>query len=343
MTDSENKLSVEDSFGDEDMVLLGTGCCGFIGSAFCNYWFSRNRFKLFINLDAMHYCANENNIREEVRNNPKYVFIKGNVGNAELVSHILTTYKVTHIIHFAARSFVGASFEDSLSFTYDNIVATHVLLECVRKYGKIKRLINIDSDESYGPSSILHMTVDKKTEQSVLQPTTPYAVSKAAAGLIAQTYYHSFKVPIIITRGNNVYGSLFGISAQYPEKVIPKFIKLLKEGKKITIEGDGSAVRAFLHIYDTVRAFETILIKGEIGHIYNIGCEEDAEYSILDVAKILIKYIKKTEDYDQWIEYIPDRPYQDARYYITNQKLKDLGWNITIKFENGLREMIDLV
>jgi dTDP-glucose 4,6-dehydratase len=342
MTDSESKSTNENTFDDADMVLLGTGCCGFIGSAFCNYWFSKNNLKLFINLDAMHYCANENNIKKEIRNSPKYLFVKGNTGNADLVTHILNTYKVTHVIHFAARSYVGDSFENSLAFTQDNIVGTHVLLECMRKYGKIVKAIIVDSDESFGESR-KHILEEKKTEESKLAPTTPYAVSKAAAGLIAQTYYHSFKMPLVITRGNNVFGSLYNISAQYPEKLIPKFIKLLKEGKKLTIEGDGSAMRAFLHIYDTVRAFEIILKNGKIGNIYNIGCDEDAEYSVLEVARILIRMIKKTEDYEQWIEYISDRPYQDARYYITNQKLKDLGWNITIKFEDGLRDMINLV
>ena len=157
-----------------------------------------------------------------------------------------------------------------------------------------------------------------KTEHSVLCPTNPYAATKAGAELIAQAYYHSFKMPIIITRGNNVYGP-----NQYPEKVIPRFIKLLKEDKKVTIQGDGSCVRAFLHAEDTARAFELILEKGEVGEIYNIGCDENMEYSILEVAKILIKMIKgENVIIDDWIEYVKDRPFNDKRYYISNQKLK---------------------
>ena len=142
-------------------------------------------------------------------------------------------------------------------------------------------------------------------------------------------------MPIIITRGNNVYGP-----NQYPEKLIPKFIKLLKEDKKVTIQGDGSVVRAFLHAYDTARAFEIILENGVLGEIYNIGCDNGMEYTVLEVAKMLIKLIKNTENYNEWIEYIPDRPFNDKRYYISNQKLKDLGWDIKVKFEEGLERLV---
>ena len=127
---------------------------------------------------------------------------------------------------------------------------------------------------------------------------------------------------------------------QYPEKIIPLFIKQLKEGNKVTIQGNGTAVRAFLHAYDTAKAFECILEKGSIGEIYNIGCDNNMEYSVMDIAKILIKLIKNTEKYDEWIEYIEDRPFNDQRYYISNQKLRDLGWNIEISLMNGLNELI---
>jgi dTDP-glucose 4,6-dehydratase/UDP-glucose 4,6-dehydratase len=170
-----------------------------------------------------------------------------------------------------------------------------------------------------------------------LCPTNPYAATKAGAELIAQSYAHSYKMPIIITRGNNVFGP-----NQYPEKLIPLFIKLLREGKKVTIQGSGSSVRAFLHAYDTASAFECILEKGTIGEIYNIGCDPNMEYSVIDVAKMLIKMIKNTESYDDWIEYIEDRPYNDQRYYISNQKLKSLGWSITVDFRDGLTDLIRL-
>jgi len=183
---------------------------------------------------------------------------------------------------------------------------------------------------------MLDINESQKTENSILCPTNPYAATKAGAELIAQSYNHSFNMPIIITRGNNVYGP-----NQYPEKVIPKFIKQLKENKKITIQGDGSCVRAFLHSYDTARAFQIILEKGLIGEIYNIGCDEGAEYSILELSKILIKKIHKTEKYENWITYIEDRPFNDKRYYISNEKLKKIGWKIEKKFSKSIDQLIN--
>ena len=123
-------------------------------------------------------------------------------------------------------------------------------------------------------------------------------------------------------------------------KLIAVLKTLLKEDKKVTIQGDGSNVRAFLHSYDTARAFECILNKGNIGEIYNIGCDEGMEYSVLEVAKILIKMMKNTENYDDWIQYIPDRPFNDKRYYISNMKVRNLGWDIKIKFIDGLKDLV---
>ena len=313
--------------------LLITGGAGFIGSNFINYIFPKNKYRL-INLDAMYYCANENNINEDIRLNPNYHFFKGNNSNYDLVNYILKTFDIEYVINFAAQSHVQTSFNDSIQYTKDNILGTHTLLECCRKYGKIKKFIHVSTDEVYG-ESMINTNEEQKTEHSILCPTNPYAATKAGAELIAQSYNHSFDFPVIITRGNNVYGP-----NQYPEKLIPKFIKLLKENKKVTIQGDGSCLRAFLHSYDTSTAFENILEKGKIGEIYNIGCDEGMEYSVLDVAKILIKKIKREENYENWIEYIEDRPFNDKRYYISNQKLKDLGWNIEINFEDGINELI---
>jgi dTDP-glucose 4,6-dehydratase len=282
----------------------------------------------------MYYCANETNVDKSIRESEKYKLVKGNLCDSDLVDHILREYNITHVIHFAAQSHVQNSFDDSLTFTKDNILGTHILLESCRKYGNIQRFIHVSTDEVYGESM---NSVDEKhkTEHSVLCPTNPYAATKAGAELIAQSYNHSYKMPIIITRGNNVYGP-----NQYPEKLIPRFINLLKGDKKVTIQGKGTTVRAFLHAYDTATAFETILEKGKVGEIYNIGCDEGMEYSVMDVAKILIKMTKNTDDYDKWIEYIEDRPFNDQRYYISNQKLKDLGWNIHKNFEIELKYLL---
>jgi len=319
-------------------TLLVTGGAGFIGSNFINS-FCRNYPEIqLINLDALYYCGDETNIDEKIRNSTNYKFIHGNLQSYELLKYIFTNHEITHIIHFAAQSHVDNSFTDSLQYTKDNILGTHNLLEISRLHCKnLQKFIHVSTDEVYG-ESMNFIDEQHKTEQSVLCPTNPYAATKAGAELIAQSFHHSFNMPIIITRGNNVYGP-----NQYPEKLIPKFINLLKENKKVTIQGDGTCVRAFLHSVDTANAFETILLNGKLGEIYNIGCDNHMEYSVLDVAKLLIRKIQKTENYDQWIEYVEDRPFNDKRYYISNQKLKDLGWNVTVDFNDGLDKLIGYI
>jgi dTDP-glucose 4,6-dehydratase len=313
--------------------LLVTGGCGFIGSNFINYYAPRTEMQI-INFDAMRYCANENNVTEEIRRSTRYHLVRGDLCNFDLVRQVLEQYNITHVVHFAAQSHVQASFEDSLQFTHDNVLGTHTLLEACRRRGGIIRFVHVSTDEVYG-ESMLHADEASKTEHSVLCPSNPYAATKAGAELIAQSYYHSFHMPIIITRGNNVYGP-----NQYPEKLIPRFIQQLKSDRPVTIQGDGSCVRAFLHAYDTARAFEVVLERGTVGEIYNIGCDEGMEYSVREIAHHLIREIKKTNDYDRWITYIPDRPFNDKRYYISNQKIKDLGWTITIPFETGIKDLI---
>jgi len=314
--------------------VLVTGGCGFIGSNFVNYYFEKNTDINIVNLDAMYYCANEFNIKEEIRTSERYHLVKGNLCSFDLLTHILSNYKIDTIIHFAAQSHVQNSFEDSLQYTNDNVLGTHTLLETARRYGKVEKFIHISTDEVYGESMIVD-TEEKKNESSILCPTNPYAATKAAAELIAKSYYFSFKMPIIITRGNNVYGP-----NQYPEKLIPRFIQLLKEDKPVTIQGNGSNVRAFLHVLDVCSALECILEKGELGEIYNIGSDDHYEYSVLEIAQKLIKLIKNTDDYDKWITYIADRPFNDKRYYISNEKVKNMGWKIAVDFEKGIGELI---
>ena len=328
------KAASTDFPNSKDTVLLVTGGSGFIGSNFINLIMERYDKIKVINFDAMYYCANEENVERKWRFSPRYTFVKGNLCSMDLVRHVIDTHTPTHIIHFAAQSHVQNSFSDALQYTQDNIVGTHTLLEATRLYGKIHKFIHVSTDEVYG-ESMLDMDEKHKTEHSILCPTNPYAATKAGAEFIAQSYNHSFNMPIVITRGNNVYGP-----NQYPEKVIPRFIQQLKNNKPVTIQGTGSCVRAFLHSFDTATAFQCILEKGKIGEIYNIGCDEGMEYSIMNVAQILIKKIHKTEDYDKWITYIEDRPFNDQRYYISNQKLKDLGWEITVGFDEGVLSLI---
>jgi dTDP-glucose 4,6-dehydratase len=317
------------------MKLLVTGGCGFIGSNFVNYYFKQNSDATIVNLDAMYYCASETNVNVEVRESSRYHLIKGNLCSYDLIANILNIYQIDTIIHFAAQSHVQNSFEDALQYTHDNVQGTHTLLEASRKYGKIVRFIHISTDEVYG-ESMLNENEEKKNENSILCPTNPYAATKAAAELIAKSYYHSFKMPIIITRGNNVYGP-----NQYPEKLIPRFIQQLQQDEKVTIQGDGSNVRAFLHVNDVCSALKLILEKGEIGEIYNVGSDDHHEYKVLQIAHILIEKIKKTNEYNDWITYIEDRPFNDKRYYISNEKVKQLGWTIDVDFDKGIDELIN--
>ncbi len=334
--------------------ILITGGCGFIGSNFINHLYDKlyqnhletsNLHQLkpnfhIYNIDALYYCASTENIRKDIQNSGNYTFIKGNISSYDLISHILNQYKIDTIIHFAAQSHVDNSFENSLQYTQDNILGTHTLLEATRKYIKngnnFKRFIHISTDEVYG-ESMLHDEEDKKNEQSILCPTNPYAATKAGAELLAKSYYFSYKMPIIITRSNNVYGP-----NQYHEKLIPRFIKLLKENEKVTIQGNGTNVRSFLHVNDVSNAILLILEKGMIGEIYNIGGDDEDEYTVLQVAQLLIKMIKNVYEVNDYIKYVDDRPFNDKRYYISNDKVKKLGWKKSVDFINGLKELVNL-
>jgi dTDP-glucose 4,6-dehydratase len=326
---------VTNNLWNDKMRILITGGCGFIGSNFVNYIMKKYPTIHLINLDALYYCADVNNVHKNIQQSSNYTFVHGNLCDMNLIMSVLNEYKCTHVIHFAAQSHVQNSFSESLQYTKDNIFGTHTLLEACRIYGKIKKFIHVSTDEVYG-ESLMDEDEMHKTEQSVLCPTNPYAATKAGAELLARSYIHSYKMPIIITRGNNVYGP-----NQYPEKLIPRFIEQLNNDEKVTVQGDGSNLRSFLHVNDTVTAFELIMEKGDVGEIYNIGCDDNMEYSVIDVSKLLIKMIKNTDNHDEWITYIEDRPFNDKRYHISNHKLVNLGWKINIKFIDGLRKLVD--
>jgi dTDP-glucose 4,6-dehydratase len=324
----------------ETTTILVTGGAGFIGSHFINALWPQYKHIRIVNADALYYCADVNNVAEHIRSDSRYVFVKCNLRNKDEVDSVFSVFDVTHVLHFAAQSHVQTSFTDALEYTMDNVLGTHNLLESARlNCPRLKKFIHVSTDEVYGESMILGDDV-KKTEQSILCPTNPYAATKAAAEFIAQSYYHSFRMPIIITRGNNVYGP-----GQYPEKVIPRFIHQLRENQPVTIQGDGSCLRAFLHVSDAASAFMTILESGGVGEIYNIGCDEGMEYSIMDIALLLIRSIKHfnldDDSVSAWIQYIEDRPFNDMRYYISNSKLKALGWRIHVNFEDGIRDLLN--
>jgi dTDP-glucose 4,6-dehydratase len=313
--------------------LLVTGGCGFIGSNFINHIIKTRKDISILNIDAMYYCANKNNIDKSVSKSLRYNFIKGNINDSKILDKILEQYNITQVIHFAAQSHVQNSFDDAASFIKDNIGGTQNLFEAIRKYGKVKKIIHVSTDEVYGES-----LETQKNENDSLSPTNPYSASKAGAEAIAKSYKHSFKLPIIITRGNNVYGP-----NQHYEKLIPCFINKALNYEKLTIQGNGETKRAFMYVTDTVNAFETILDKGKIGEIYNIGCDEqNKEYSVLEVARNILDIIKGNNKYilEEEIKFIKDRPFNDRRYFISNDKLKALGWKQQVEFKEGLGKLI---
>jgi dTDP-glucose 4,6-dehydratase len=314
--------------------ILITGGCGFIGSNFINYYFNKYIICQIICIDAMYYSASIDNININIRNSDRFKFIKGNICDYDLIKYILEEYKITHIIHFAAQSHVDNSFDEPFKYVQDNIVGTHTILEAIKNVNKKILLLHFSTDEVYGETN----NDEIKTEASILCPTNPYSATKAAAEMLVFSYIYSFKLNIIITRGNNVYGP-----NQYPEKLIPKFINLLKNNKKCTIAGNGSSIRNFIHVYDVCTAVDIIINKGIIGEIYNIGSDHCNEFSVMDVAIKLIKLIKETDNNTQivdYIEFIEDRPFNDKRYFISNDKLILLDWEQTINFDDGLKSLI---
>lgn len=294
--------------------VLVTGGCGFIASNFINIMKTRYPDIHFVNIDKLDYCSNVENVNPGVA-----TFVKGNVGNKQLIEHLIKVYSFDAIFHFAAQSHVDNSFENALSFTMDNTHATHVLIEACRRNIPKVEFIHFSTDEVYGESK----TDEPFTEdEGVLKPTNPYSASKAAAEMIVRSYIESFGMDIKVIRCNNVYGP-----NQYPEKLIPKFKRLLKEGKKCTLHGKRSSEikRAFMHVEDVVNAVEVVWKRGTTGEIYNIA--SDDELSVMDVTKLIIETVVGTTEYDKWIEYIEDRPFNDRRYHICAKKLKSLGWS----------------
>lgn len=308
------------------MNLLVTGGCGFIGSHFINQYI--DKCALIVNLDILEYCSNVDNVIPK----DNYIFVKGDINDRDLVSNLLERYSINMVINFAAHTHVDNSFLNSLEFTKVNVLGTHNLIDCCRHYGKLDKFIHMSTDEVYGEVDIDHPGC---SEHTILNPTNPYAATKAAAEFIVRSYNYSFKLPIMIVRCNNVYGP-----NQYPEKIISKFIHLLKNNKKCTIHGKGQSRRNFIHAYDVAKAFEFIIKYGQDSKIYNIGTTN--EYNVMEIVQKLVNLIKPGEDYKDWIEFVEERNFNDFRYAIDASELVDMGWKESITFDDGLRDLVSL-
>jgi len=324
----------KESNDNRKISVLVTGGSGFIASHLVDRLIKDGFF--VINIDKLDYCSYDNT--KNIHNS--YKFIHGNIVNKELISFILYEYSVEVVFHLAAQTHVDNSFFNSVQFTHDNIIGTHNLLECVKEYNEDQ--INIQSGKYI--SKFIHMSTDEVygevkegetecTENSLLKPTNPYSATKASAELLAGSYCYSFKLPIIIIRCNNVFGP-----RQYPEKVIPSFINNLLQDEKCYIHGKGNTERHFIYVENVIDAIVCIYEKGSISEIYNIANSEC--YKVIDLAKLLIKRLKDTEDYDSHIQYIPDRNFNDFRYLINSDKLEKLGWSPKINFKDGLSRTI---
>lgn len=297
--------------------ILLTGGCGFIGSHMVDKLLSvySPDVRLVV-VDRLDECSNEKNL-EYAKTYPFFKFFKTDVNNPDFIMNILETYAIDTVLHFAAMSHVDNSFGNSLEFTRSNVLGTHAFLEAVNAYhkktGHIKLFVHVSTDEVYGEN---RESKEIYNEDSTFFPTNPYASSKAGAECVAFSYLHSYDLPIIVTRGNNVYGT-----RQYPEKLIPKFVNLAMRNMPLFVHGKGTQTRSFMHVNDVTAAFLKIIECGEIGKIYNIGTKE--EYTVLQVAELILKHLPESKSK---LELVSDRNFNDQRYKIDTSRLESLGW-----------------
>ena len=302
--------------------ILITGVTGFIASNLIVYLVNKYKNINFIGIDKNSYCSNILNIKEII-NCENFQFIQSDITDLDFINYIFEIHNIDAILHLAAYTHVDDSFGNSIVYTQNNIVGTHILLEIAKKY-KVKLFLQMSTDEVYGSQESI------STETSTLDPTNPYSATKAAAEHLVKSYYHSFKLPIIIVRGNNIYGP-----KQYPEKVIPKFILRLLHNNPCNIQGSGLQKRSFLYVDDLCNAIDIILKNGEIGEIYNIASSD--ELTINELANKLISILSP----DSIINYIQDRNFNDHRYFICSKKLESLGWRQQIFIDDGINKTIN--
>ncbi len=300
-----------------------TGGCGFVGSHLVEYLFKKYKKSEIIVYDKITYAANLNNLKKIHKNKRLKIIIADILNYKKLIK---LTKNVDLLIHAAAESHVDRSFALNKNFIKTNVIGTRNIME-VAKINKIKKTIHISTDEVYG-----EIYQGKFKENSILNPSNPYSSSKAAAEMIINGYIHSYKLPVIIIRGNNIFGT-----RQHIEKLIPTSCFNIILGKKISIHGSGLQKRSFIYVDDFCEAVNRIIKKGKLFNVYNIGT--NFEYKNIEVVKIILD--KFALNLKSNVKYIKDRPFNDYRYSIDISKIKKLNWKPKNKLENKINLVID--
>ena len=310
-------------------TILITGAAGFIGSNFVRLLTGQREIAKIIALDKLTYCGNLANLHGVLSD--RVQFIRGDICDADLLAKIWDEHKITHIVNFAAETHVDRSILGSGPFVQSNMVGTQVLLDLAKAKGA-EKFLQVGTDEVYG--TLPEDRPDLKfTEETPLQPNSPYSASKAAADCLVRSYFHTFKMPVLITRCSNNYGPF-----QFPEKLIPLFVTNLIEGKKVPLYGDGLNIRDWLHVEDHCQAIWTVLTRGAPGEVYNIGGNN--EITNRRITETVLELMGK--NWEQNVRYVKDRPGHDRRYAIDASKIKnELGWEPKWTFEKGIAATID--
>ena len=320
-------------------TVLVTGGAGFIGSNFIHYMLERYDYKI-INLDLLTYAGNLKNL-ERIENHPNYTFVHGDRRDRALLEQLFREYEIDTVINFAAESHVDRSIDEPEVFLTTNIMGTQALLDTAKRYWNLEpdnrysrdykegtKFIQISTDEVYGSLGETGLF----TEETPLAPNSPYSASKTSADLMVRAYYETYGMPVNITRCSNNYGPY-----QHTEKLIPLMITNCKANKKLPLYGDGMQVRDWLYVEDHCSAIDTVLHKGKIGEVYNIGGNN--EKANREIVKLVIDRLNKSEEL---IEYVADRPGHDRRYAIDNSKItRELGWQPKYTFEEGIEKTIN--
>ncbi|MCE9672702.1 dTDP-glucose 4,6-dehydratase [Myxococcus stipitatus] len=307
------------------MNVLVTGGCGFIGSNLVRYLRRERPDWTVVNLDKLTYAGNLENL-SDLEGDPRHVFVRGDIGNRELVEHLMATHAIDAVLHLAAESHVDRSILGPEVFITTNVLGTQQLLEASRARG-VKRFVMVSTDEVYGSLG----PTGAFTESSPLKPSSPYSASKTSSDLVALAYHHTFHMDVVVTRCSNNYGRY-----QFPEKLIPLMVVNALHDKPLPVYGDGANVRDWLHVEDHCRALLLALEKGRAGEVYNIG--GGAERRNIDIVKAILGLVGKPESL---IQYVKDRPGHDRRYAIDPSKIRaELGWSPVHTFEQGLADTV---